>query len=349
MQMGNSSFGTSTKSLPRLRAMKLMLYCLLTGYNYDILNQCSEASHKKVKKYFSALVIVIAIWFIIGFTFYQRYLHGDTFSSLSAGLIMATTVIMIERQIILTVGSKKLTAFFRFFIGLIMALIGAVIVDQVMLKDDIESIKIEQRLQKVEQLLPNRTRELDTQISQLDAQIKAKEKEREEVITEVSQKPYISLPSYQKSTITDSEQNVSETIARGMTSIPNPKYGMIEKTDSLILSLQSQKLNLENKRASARQTLEAEIKQQTGFLEDFKILKDVIFSSWYTVIIYGLFFLFLLSIELLIVFINSFDSETDYDTIVKHQLDTRVTLIQNIGSLKKNGTRVNEYSFQQKV
>ncbi len=344
----NSLSGTLTKLLSWLRVMKLMLYCLLTGYNYDILSQCSEASHKKVKKYFSALVIVIMIWFIIGFTFYQRYLHGDTFSSLFAGLIMAIAVIMIERQIILTVGSKGLATFFRFFIGIIMAFIGAVIVDQVMLKDDIESEKIEKRLQKVKRLLPNRTEELDTQISQLDAQIKAKEKEREEIITEVSQKPYISLPSYQKSTITDSEQKVSETVARGMTSIPNPKYSMIEKTDSLILSLQSQKLNLENKRASARQALEEEIKQQTGFLEEFKILKEVIFLSWDTTIIYGLFFLFLLSIELLIVFINSFDKETDYDTIVKHQLDTRVTLIQNIGSLKKNGTRVNEYSFQQK-
>ncbi len=39
--------------------------CFLTGYNYSILRNCSEAAFKSVKKYTAAMLIVCILWFLL--------------------------------------------------------------------------------------------------------------------------------------------------------------------------------------------------------------------------------------------------------------------------------------------
>lgn len=48
--------------------------CLLTGWSYSTLKQCSEASRCQLSKYTSALMILILIWSVTGFCFAQRYI-----------------------------------------------------------------------------------------------------------------------------------------------------------------------------------------------------------------------------------------------------------------------------------
>ncbi|MHB9142466.1 MAG: DUF4407 domain-containing protein, partial [Paludibacter sp.] len=55
--------------------------CFLTGHNYAIIKNSSEASAKTVKKYLSALLIISTIWGFIGFAFTHRYLHGNALVS----------------------------------------------------------------------------------------------------------------------------------------------------------------------------------------------------------------------------------------------------------------------------
>lgn len=48
--------------------------CKLTGWNANVLGQCSEASKSQLSKYTSALLILMIVWSIIGFCFAQRYI-----------------------------------------------------------------------------------------------------------------------------------------------------------------------------------------------------------------------------------------------------------------------------------
>lgn len=56
---------------------------------------------------------------------------------------MIVMVIQIERQIILSIGKNKLATWFRVIIGIVMAVIGSVILHQIMFKKDVEKQKIE--------------------------------------------------------------------------------------------------------------------------------------------------------------------------------------------------------------
>lgn len=308
----------------------LKLSCWILGYNYNILKYCTEASAKTVRKYVSALIVISILWFLTGYNFYNRYLHGSSYSSIFAGLIMVVTIVMIERQIILTIGKPVWANVFRIFIGVVMAIIGSVIIDQVLFKDDIEKQKTELILKKVEQLLPSRTREIDSQISDLNSFIALKEKERSEIQHELDKKPFISLPQYQQSVVKDTSGKSFEKTEKSIVNVTNPKFSMLSSIDTLITRARDQKSQIEGKRANLRRELEQEIKAQQGFLDELLILKDIVFSSWITGIIYLLLFLFLVSIESLILIIKSADEENDYDLTVKYQMHGRKEILKQL-------------------
>jgi hypothetical protein len=112
--------------------------CFLAGHNYQLLSECSETSKKYVRKLTSALLIVCTIWSFVGFLFATRYAETGLAGGLLGSFFSCLTIIQIERQIIL--GSSKykyLTIAVRLLLGLIVAIIGALILDQVFFKNDI--------------------------------------------------------------------------------------------------------------------------------------------------------------------------------------------------------------------
>src|SRR5947207_1764685 len=114
--------------------------CFLTGYSYPVMRHCSEGSVKAIKRYVSAILIVGMVWCCIGYAFTARYLHGGKAASLLSAVMMLILVVQIEKQIILSIGRKSWA--FRFLIGVLMAIIGSVMLDQIIFKDDIEKAKI---------------------------------------------------------------------------------------------------------------------------------------------------------------------------------------------------------------
>jgi hypothetical protein len=120
------------------------LGCFMTGYNYMIVRNSSEATAKAVKKYLSALLIVCTLWGFVGYAFTRRYLHGEWYISLIGALIMVLMVIQIERQIILSIGRNRMAYAFRVLIGIVMAVLGSVILDQIIFKDDVNKIADQQ-------------------------------------------------------------------------------------------------------------------------------------------------------------------------------------------------------------
>lgn len=307
------------------------LGCFLTGYNYQIVRNSSEASAKAVKKYLSAILIVSTLWAFIGYAFSQRYLHGSKYVCFAAAVLMILMVIQIERQIILSIGKHIVAFVFRCLIGLVMAIIGSVILDQVIFKDDVEKAKISDIQSEVSRLLPIKTKELTSQIQQLDSSIKSKEDERTSVIADISKNPRISTPStsvvYQK----DSSGKMA-AIGRTVTnnSIANPKADLIPQIDDQIKYLRSQKNSKENKKLNVQKLLEDDLKSKVGFLDELKTLFAILFSSGIALFVWSLLFLFFLAIELFVL-VNKFgDDKNDYDRTIIHQMDIRIKMLEQL-------------------
>ena len=141
--------------------------CFLIGYNYGIVRNSSEVAAKAVKRYTSALMIVCILWSFIGYSFTNRYLHGGTRGSILGALIFILIIIQIERQIILSLYRSNWLYFSRGIIALMMALIGAIIIDQIIFKEDIELEKITFIQARVDKAFGPKTEELRNQIANL--------------------------------------------------------------------------------------------------------------------------------------------------------------------------------------
>lgn len=321
-----------------MRNIWLRIGCYLTGHNYTIIRNSSEASAKTVKKFLSAILIVSILWAFIGYSFAQRYLHTDTLVSSIVALIMVIIVIQVERQIILSVGKNKMVILFRVIIGTVMAVIGSVIIDQIIFKDDVEKNKISNLQEDVNRILPVKTSELDYQIRQIDSTILSKEAERAAVIDELAKKPFIKSASaetrHHTTTYTDQTGRVKDTIVRRtdytLTDVPNPKADLIPGINGQIDQLRKQKTEKENSKINIRQEIEADLRSKTGFLDELQVLFSILLNSPIALFVWIMFFLFFMSLEILVL-VNKFgEGSNDYDKVITHQMETRISMLDNI-------------------
>ena len=312
--------------------------CYLTGHNYEIIKNSSEASSKTVKKFLSAILIISILWAFIGYSFAQRYLHGDVLVSSIVAVIMVLIVIQIERQIILSVGKNKMVILFRVLIGVVMAVIGSVIIDQIIFKDDIEKNKISNLQEEVNKILPIKTNELDYQIRQIDSSIIVKETERAALIDELAKKPFIKSASTEtrhlSTNYTDRRGVTKDTIVKRtdytLSDVPNPKADLLPNINDQINQLRKQKAEKENSKINIRTEIETDLRSKTGFLDELQVLFDILLNSPIALFVWIMFFLFFMSLEILVL-VNKFgEGRNDYDKVISHQMDTRIRMIEKL-------------------
>lgn len=312
--------------------------CYITGYNYSLIKNSSEASAKTVKKFLSAILIVSILWGFIGYSFAQRYLHTGIIGSAVVSLVMIIIVIQIERQIILSVGKNVLVPVFRILLGIVMAIIGSVIIDQIIFKEDVEKGKISNVQTEVNNILPVKTRELDLQIKQIDSAINLKEAERTAVIDEITRKPFIKSTSseirhFQMQRNGHNGGLVDTLVKRtdlALNDVANPKATLLPGISDQISKLRAQKSEKENSKINIRQELETELNGKTGFLDELKILFGILLSSWIAMVVWIMFFLFFMCVEVFVL-INKFgEDKTDYDNMIIHQKDTRIKMLEKL-------------------
>lgn len=307
--------------------------CFLTGYNYSIVNASSEVAAKAVKRYTSAMVIVCIIWAFIGFVFTDRYLHGGVFGSIAGSVVLMVIIIQIERQIILSINPSKWLYFSRGIIASMMAIIGAIIIDQIIFKEDIELEKITFIEERVKKALPPKTEELRNLIAKLDTAISVKEAERATLINDVEKNPTSKVISTQATSFIDRKTTIDSITGKPTTSeitrpsiiattsnVPNPKIALIAPLEQTISDLRVQKGQKETELINVRPALEKEIKSKVGFLDELEVMYSLITRSNVAMIVWFIWFFFLFGLELLVLISKINEKENDYEKTVKHHM-----------------------------
>lgn len=317
------------------------LGCFLTGYNYNLVTHSSLASEKTVKKYTSAMLLIGIIWAFIGFVFTKRYILNnevpdsffDKVKPYIGALTMIVAIIQIERQIILSYGKNKSAAVFRILIGLIMAIIGSVIIDQVLLKEDIELAKIEYVQGTVNSLVPSRTNEIDSLIAQKGMGIRNYDHLIDSTNNIIKGNEFLIHYVSTTTNIDALDSNLDKSITEiKPISMANPLINSNEQNMRIRDTLSSQLYDLQLSKLTIRQDLEEEIKSKTGFINEIEILFTIILRSWYGKIIWILFFLFFLAIELFVLFNKFSDKDNDYEQAVLHQMNIRIDQLKALGN-----------------
>lgn len=310
--------------------------CFLTGYNYGIVRNSSEVAAKAVKRYTSAMLIVCIIWSFIGYTFTKRYLHGGTWGSIAGAVVLVIIIIQIERQIILSINPTKWLYASRGIIAAMMAIIGAIIIDQIIFKEDIELEKITYIEERVKKALPPKTEELRAQIAALDTLLTAKETERLQLIADVEKNPTITsvssqtTPTVVRQTVTDSTgrststDRVKNVVSISRTQLANPKQAMISPLENTIADLRGQREGKEKRLLNIRPQLEADISSKVGFLDELEVMYKLITRSNVALTVWLIWFFFLFGLEMLVLLSKANEKENDYERTVKHHMELQI-------------------------
>jgi hypothetical protein len=301
--------------------------CCLTGLNFHIVRSCSELSMKRVIKYTSSLLVISLLWAFIGYAFTDRYLKGTWFACIMGIVLMVFVVIQIERQIILSSKDNKMLHGFRVVLGIAMALIGTVIIDQIIFKEDIAKRKLITMDEEVKKIFPGRAEELKNQIAEIVSTIEAKEFERKAITDDISANPFVKV--FERVVQRDTAKNESVTITRK--NLPNPKFQLVEPLDKAILGLREEKSKKDSTLLGLRPVIEAELKQNVGFLDELEVMYALLSESGVSLCAWLIWFVFLLGLELLILASKIGETETDYDRMMAQQMNIHFTKIELLG------------------
>lgn len=315
--------------------------CFLTGWNSQILAQCSEASYKHLKKYTAALLILIILWGFTGFCFAQRYVGAPLWGCVLSAFIFIIIVIQIERQIILTVGTNKWGACFRFFIAVIMSVLGSAILDQIIFGEDIKRKMIEITDRQVQEQLPLRLNVIDERLHALQVEIDSLSKVNMQLDEEIAKKPTtitVSTTTIYRNELQEdgSYKKIPETTVSSIP-IPNPRIEQRDANKLNLNRLRKQQDDFVQSKMNVENDLRKELSSNVGFLEELRAMIEIISTRLEALIFYFVIFSFLISLELFVVTSKLGDKKCDYDLIVEHQLEIKKAALEELVKNVKDG------------
>ncbi|GGB22843.1 DUF4407 domain-containing protein [Mucilaginibacter rubeus] len=307
--------------------------CFLTGYKYEILAGCSEIAQRAVKRYTSALLIICVLWAFIGYCFVSKYLKGEWYISIFGAILFILIILQVERQIILADAKGKAKYWIRGLIAVIMAIIGSIVIDQIIFQQDIAHKQKLELNTEVDVVLPAKQAELRRQTTEIDSSISKKEAERAVLLDELSKHPTIQMVTKEKNnvpitstTIDSNKLSKTNTVlvktrAVTVTSVPNPKMSIVPSLDQQIKELRTIKTDQENRLIKLRNEVEQDVKADKGFLYELQLMYRILHDSGPALFVWALWFLLLLGIEIFIMVNKLSHLETDYDVCIHHHME----------------------------
>lgn len=303
--------------------------CKLTGWSSEVLEQCSEASRCQLSKYTSALMILIIIWSVTGFCFAQRYIGLPIWGCCIVSLFFVTIVIMIERQIILTIEKSFSLLAFRAIIALVMAIVGATIFDQTMFGKDIDKQMANTIEVQAANLAAQRVHIIDDKLSVLRVEYDSITCVNARLQEDVNKNSFIIQTSVTNSTnslvLLDGTIKTVNNPSVTKNQVANPKIAQIEANNKKLEANNVQEQKWTEKKLTMEDDVRKECKESVGFLEELEAMWTIITNRPLAGAFYLVFFSLLMSLELFVVVSKFIDKECDYDAAIKGAQKIRIS------------------------
>lgn len=298
----------------------IKLGCKLTGWSSSVLSQCSEASKTQLSKYTSALLILMIVWSITGFCFAQRYIGLPIWGCILVSLVFVTIVVMIERQILLTLHPTKKLATFRLVIAIIMAIVGSSIFDQTMFGKDIDKQMADTIELQTADLTQKRVSNIDSKLMAFQIEKDSLNKVNSELQADVNVHPWIiqkSVTNSQDRLVVNGKIKVVNNPSVTTNQVANPKQIAIAANNEKIKQIVLQENDLNKKKLTVEEDTRKECQANVGFLEELEAMVSIVTTRTVAGIFYVIFFLLLMSLELFVVTSKMGDEECDYELAIK--------------------------------
>ncbi len=311
--------------------------CRFIGWDYDILqDECSIASKKSLHRYSGAVIILMMIWAYIGYGMADRYFKVEyEFVKYIVSFVFSFIIWMIERQIILIVGKNSVVVVFRLGLAIIMACIGATIIDQTLFSKDIDAQTKKIINKRTEEQFAYEKQEIEDERYKNQIELDSLTIQCELLTSEINKSPTISTYST-KGMGTDS---VGKTIyAHEKSYIENPKIKDRERINSRIDMLRNNIDDSYKRLQNLKEDIWKDNEKNIGLLTELEVTfsKDVIFSGWPSGIFYFLIFGFFMALECLVVTGKLSKNKCDYEILVERLQERKVRHIEYVLPIGKD-------------
>lgn len=308
--------------------------CFLIGWNFNILKECGEASFRTFKRLMSAIVIMMVIWGTIGFCFADNYIGiNSTIGKIAIALIFMILVLCIERFIILTIGRLGWMGLFRTILAIVMAMLGSTVFDQIIFRNDIAVKMTDIREIKIQQAIKNRMETYDADIKHFTNLRDSLGAANIVIYEKLAKQPVIATRDVTTKDVVigkneDGTPQMAKTTSVTSRSVENPLSAQAKANEEQIKRYQTQLETLQTKKFNTDKEVRNEFRQkEPGFLEELTALWALLKADNIALIFYIILFVFLMSLELLVVTSRGGDTKCDYELIVEHQLNIKKEML----------------------
>jgi hypothetical protein len=233
-----------------------------------------------------------------------------------------------------------------------MSVIGSLILDQIIYAEDLEKRKSQVIGEEAQRITASQTVALDNFKNTLYKELVEKQAQERNISKELNDRPLIEFKEVSKFVKTGGTKNKDVNfgnpeekpspeiqITVETKQIPNPIYKDKERISAQIENIKNEINKLENKKINLEETIKEDLKKKRGFLDELSLMVGILKDSWIALIVYFLVFLFLLSLELLVVFTKLYGQKTDLEKLLEYQVQTRYLTIDKLTQELNNSRR----------
>ena len=295
----------------------LKIYSIIIGENPKYTATFQPASKRKVALYANCLIVPVILWFINGYLLVSNVLEGSIFSAILTAFIAAFIIFLIERAIVMSNGSKPIF-WFRIFLGIIVASLGSISLDEVIFKHDIDNQVVYYKQAEVDSAVHKVERDYQNQIGLQQSIVNQKGFEWNQSLKDAKG---------EADGTTGSHQKLVGKIALLKMNIANIQQTDYNTEKNKLASLTS---SVDTAKAQAKTKAEADF-NGNALLVRIRAMFDLIAKDKFMLGIYILFTLFLFCLEFLVVLIkigskNSIDEDLEKAREVLLRAKTKKTL-----------------------
>jgi hypothetical protein len=126
----------------------LKISCAITGDDYSMVNKDTPKSKKKIISMASTIFIPAFMWVANAFLLMYFVMDAGIPASIFTAIFFGVLIFLVERNIIMTKGAFPMI--FRVLLGFVIAIIGAISMDEVIFKHDIDQQMMENKFTSIE-------------------------------------------------------------------------------------------------------------------------------------------------------------------------------------------------------
>jgi len=298
----------------------LHFFSFVTGNDYNMLKNETPASRIKVSAMGTALFIPVIIWFINGYFLITEIMNGPIYQAIITGAIFAVLIFIVDRSLLMATNSKFL-ALFRILLGLVISILGAIILDEIVFKDDIEQQMMEIKNESTMDYLGN----IDDLYASNLARIQAEVDNR-----------YTAWQSAMEDAKKEAD-GTGGSGTKGVHAIANLKLDIADSNREAYENAKAELATLQEKIQIDKDNKISEVEEgfkDSALLMRIKALYMLVVKDSFMKAIYILFTAFIVLLELMVIILKLSWSKTNYEK--------RLDFIEEIGEKRMNKIRQND-------